>query len=123
MPWVRPDTLTGANKADRRAYPLRRLHIPGKMCLRNVGIALPLHAADVTGSEPGANSSERAWEGVQLVCQKAFVSVAAAMEAVAEPSDLFGTGGSAGWATIAGLVDCSRTPRVARTAASILPRT
>lgn len=120
---MRPDALAGANKADRRACPLRPLRIPGKMFLRNVDIALPLPAADVTGSEHGANSSERACEGVQLVCQKAFVCVAAAMEAVAEPADLVGTGGSAGGATIAGSVDCSRTPPVARTAASILPRT
>jgi len=60
MAWVRPDALAGANRADKRAGLLRPLRIPGKMFRRNVDIALPLHAGGVTGTEHGANSSERA---------------------------------------------------------------
>jgi hypothetical protein len=88
MPSARADGLTGANTVGRRAFPLRPLRIRGRRFLRSVGTLPPLPAADETSSEHGASSSRKICGGVLLVSQEPFVGVAAAMEAVADASDL-----------------------------------
>src|SRR4029077_12093864 len=123
MPSVRADALTDANTVGRRAFPPRPLRIRGRTFLRSVGTLPPLPAADETCSEHGASSSRRVCGGGRLVCQEPFVGVAAAMEAGADASDLVGAWTSADEVMLAGAVGCSITPRVARTAASILART
>jgi hypothetical protein len=88
MPSVRTDALTDANTVGRPAFPPRPLRIRGRTFLRSVGTLPPLPAADETSSEHGASSSRRICGGVRLVSQEPFVGVAAAMEAVADASDL-----------------------------------
>ena len=88
MPSARADALTDANTVGRRAFPPRPLHIRGRRFLRSVGTLPPLPAADEISSEHGASSSRRVCRGLRLVSQEPFVGVAAAMEAVADASDI-----------------------------------
>ena len=88
MPSVRADALTDANTVGRRAFPPRPLRIRGRRFLRSVGTLPLLPAADETSSEHGASSSRRVCGGRRLVSQEPFVGVTAAMEAVADASDL-----------------------------------
>lgn len=88
MPSVRVDALTDADTVDRRAFPPRPLRIRGRRFPRSVGTLPPLPAADETGSEHGASSSRRVYGAGRLFSQEPFVGVAAAMEAVADASDL-----------------------------------
>jgi len=88
MPLVLPDAPTDADTAGRPAFPPHPLRIRGRTFRRSVGTLPLLRAADETNSEHGASLSRRASGRVRLVCQEPFVSVAAAMEAVADASDL-----------------------------------
>jgi hypothetical protein len=88
MPSLRADALTDANTVGRRAFPPRPLRIRGRRFLRSVGTLLPLPAADETSSEHGASLSRRPSGRIRLFFQEPFVSVAAAMEAVADASDV-----------------------------------
>jgi len=88
MPSVRADALTDADTVGKPAFPRRPLRIRGRTFLRSVGTLPPLPAADETSSEHGASLSRRACGGVRLVSQEPCVGVAAAMEAVADASDL-----------------------------------
>ncbi len=88
MPSVRADALTDANTVGRPAFPRRPLRIRGRTFLRSVGTLPPLPAADETSSEHGASLSRRPSGGIRLFFQEPFVCVAAAIEAVADASDL-----------------------------------
>ena len=87
MPSVRRDALTGADTAGRPAFLPRLSRIRDRKFRRSVGILPRLLAADETSSEHGASRSRRVCARVRLARQKAFVWVAAAIEAVAEASD------------------------------------
>jgi len=112
---VRADAPSGADTVDRRVCPLRLLRIHGRMFLRKLDTAMPLHAADETSSEHGANSSPRLCRMVRLACQKPFVTEPSAMEEAADAASEFL------WRETA--VGCIATSRDARSAASILSRT
>jgi hypothetical protein len=88
MPSVRPFAPADANMVGKPAFLPRLLRTHGRMFLRNVDTALPPLLADEISSEHGASASWRFSGRVRLGCQEAFVSVAAAMEAVADTSDL-----------------------------------
>ena len=106
---VRADAPSGADKVDRRAYLLRPLRIHGRTFLRNVDTALPLHVADETSSEHGADSS---W--ARLASQKPFVCEASAMEGTADAdSEFVWTETPAGCRLGMGTVGCMVTSRVA----------
>lgn len=116
---MRADAPSGANTGDRRACPLRPLRIRGRMFLRSADTELPLHVADETNSEHGANFL---W--APLACQKSFDCEPFATEGAAgTASELVWTETAAGCRLGMGTVGCIVTSREARTAASIAART
>src|ERR1700690_2735614 len=105
---VRVDAPSGEDKVDTQVCPLRPLRIPDRMFLRNGDTALPLHVADETNSENGADSSSTRCRVARLAYQKPFVSEPSAMEgAAAVASELI-------WVeTTAGCIARSRDARSA----------
>ena len=112
---VRADPPSGADTVDRLVCRLRPLRIHGRMFLRRLDTAMPLHVAGETSSEHGANSSPRLCRMVRLACQKPFVTEPSAMEEAADAAwELVWTETAAA---------CIATSREARSAASIVSRT